>query len=66
MNVFVPSEREPDVDGIFIGKDKGEEGPAAQKTEEPVEYVAEEPGVGQPNMEKQLRKQSDNIGILST
>lgn len=53
------------MDGIFIGKKEGEEGPAAQKTEEPVEYVAEEPGAGQSNMEN-LRKQSDNMGILST
>lgn len=62
--LFISPEREPDMEGILMGKKKGEESPA-QKTEEPLEYLAEEQGVEGLSVEKQQRKPPENIGILS-
>lgn len=63
--MFIPPEREPDMEGILMGKKKGEENPAAQKIDEPLEYMAEEQGVEGLNVEEQQRKPPENIGILS-
>lgn len=62
--LFIPPEREPDMEGILMGK-KGEESPAAQEAVEPLEYMAEEQGVEGLNEDNQQRKQPENIGILS-
>lgn len=59
------SERESDTEGILMGKKNGEETPTSQKVDDPLEYLAEEVVVGGPNVEKQLKKQPENIGILS-
>lgn len=52
------------MEGIFMGKKKEEENPAAQKTEEPVEYMAEEQGMEGLSVEKQRRKQPENLGTV--
>lgn len=62
---FYSSEREPDTEGILMGKKNGEETPTSQKVDEPVEYLAEQEVVGGLNVEKQPKKQPENIGILS-
>lgn len=55
------------MEGIFMGKKKEEESPAAQKPDEPMEYMAEEQGEEGLSVEKQQqRKQPENIGMLST
>lgn len=51
------------MEGILMGK-KGEESPAAQKTEEPLEYMEEEQEVEGHNVEKQQRKPPETMGIL--
>lgn len=63
--LFIPPDREPDMEGILMGKKKGEENPAAEKIDEPLEYMAEEQGMEGLNVEKQQRKPPENIGILS-
>lgn len=45
-----------------MGKKNGEDTPAAQMPDEPVEYLAEEQGVGLLNEEKELKKQPENMG----
>lgn len=53
------------MEGILMGKKNAEDSLGAQKTDEPVEYMAEDQGVGGFNEEKPPRKQPENIGILS-
>lgn len=48
-----------------MGRKNGEETPTSQKVDEPVEYMAEEQVVGGLNLDKQPKKQPENIGILS-
>lgn len=47
-----------------MGKKNGEETPAAQMPDEPLEYLAEEQGVGVLNGEKQPKKQPEDIGTV--
>lgn len=63
--LFIPPEGETDMEGILMGKKKGEESLADEKAVEPLEYMAEETGVEGLNVENQQRKQPENIGILS-
>lgn len=53
------------MEGILMGKNKGEESPAAQEAVEPLEYMAEDQEVEGLNEDNQQRKQPENIGILS-
>ncbi|TWW60503.1 Golgi membrane protein 1 [Takifugu flavidus] len=55
-------ERESDLEGILMSKN-GEETPPAQMPDEPVEYLAEEQGVGVLNEEKQPKKQPEDIDL---
>lgn len=52
------------MEGILMGKKKGEESPVAQMTDEPLEYMAEEQVVEGLNEEKQQRKQLENAGTI--
>lgn len=63
--VLYSSEREPNAEGILMGRKNGEETPTSQKMDELVEYMAEEQVVGGLNLDKQPKKQPENIGILS-
>lgn len=61
---FIPAEREPDLEGLLMGKKNEEETPAAQKAVEPVEYMAAEQGAGGLTGENQSKKQPENIGTV--
>lgn len=63
--MLMPPENDPEMEGMMMGREKADESPAAQKTDEPMEYATEEQAVGQANVEKQLNKQPENMGMYA-
>lgn len=64
-NMLMPSENDPGMEGMMMGKEKADESPAAQKTDEPMEYVIEEQAMGRANVEKRLNKQPESMGMCA-